>query len=95
MCSTRRTQRRRVAAYRKHAAAVAAAAEAVAAAEAAVVAEAVVAAADVAVAAAVCRGDLAGFAKPDGFPTTLTKAEDHGRVRQGRPGQSMFCPSPF
>ena len=39
--------------------------------------------------AAARRGELAAFARPDRFPITLTNASDHGRVRQGRPGQSI------
>ena len=38
---------------------------------------------------AACPGELAACAKPGRFPITLTNSH-HGRVRQGRPGQSMF-----
>lgn len=90
MSSTRRALRRPRAAYRKHAAAVAAGVAG--AAEAAGVAEAVAAAAAVAaVAVAVaCLGVLAGSAKPARFPITLADMLMIGRVRHGRPGQSMF-----
>ena len=87
MYSTRRTLRRPRAAYRKHAAAVAAGVAG--AAEAAGVAEAVAAVAAAAVAAA-CLGVLAGSAKPARFPITLADMLMIGRVRHGRPGQSMF-----
>ena len=80
MSSTRRTQDRFGASFRKPAAAVVEAAEVAGAAEAAA-AEA---------AAAVGIGDLAAFARPDCFPITLTNIDHHGRVRQGRPGQSMY-----
>jgi hypothetical protein len=100
MPSTRRTQDRFGASSRKPAgaAAEAAAAEAAEAAEVAEVAEAAAAAA-AAAEPAVCRGgDLAAFARPDCFPITLTNTSHHGRVRQGRPGQSMYdlqwCPRP-
>ena len=64
------------------------AAVAVAGAAAAGVAE-VAAVAAVAV-AAVCLGVLAASAKPDRFPITLADTLIIGRVRHGRPGQSMF-----
>jgi hypothetical protein len=38
--------------------------------------------------AAVCPGVVAAYAKHD-TPTNLINAIGHGRVRQGRPGQSM------
>ena len=87
MSSTRRTRDRFGASFRKPAAAAVEAAEV---AEAAAVAEATEAAAAEA-AAAVGIGDLAAFARPDCFPITLTNTDHHGRVRQGRPGQSMYC----
>src|ERR1700735_4519011 len=86
MSSTRRTLRRPRAACRKHVAAVAAEA---AAAEVAGVAEAAAAVAAVAV-AAVCLGALAASAKSDHFPIALADTLIIGRVRHGRPGQSMF-----
>ena len=61
---------------------------AVAVAVAAVVAEAVAVAA-VAV-AAVCLGVPVASAKSDHFPIALANTLIIGRVRQGRPGQSMF-----
>jgi hypothetical protein len=88
MSSTRRTQDRFGASSRKPAAAAVEAAEAAEVAEAAEAAEA--AAAEEATEAAVCRGELAAFARPDCFPITLTNTGRHGRVRQGRPGQSMY-----
>jgi len=88
MSSTRRTLQRPRTAYRKHVAAVVAAVAEAAAAEAAGVAE-VAAVAAVAV-AAVCLGVLAASAKPDRFPITLADTLIIGRVRHGRPGQSMF-----
>jgi hypothetical protein len=91
MSSTRRTLRRPRTACRKHVAVVvaeAAVAEA-AVAEAAGVAEAAAAVVAVAV-AAVCLGALAASAKPDHFPITLADTLIIGRVRHGRPGQSMF-----
>jgi hypothetical protein len=102
MSSTRRTRARFGAWYRKPAAAAAEAAEG---AEGAEVAEAAEVAADAELAAqvaiteaAVCRGELAAFARSDCFPITLTNTGHHGRVRQGRPGQSMhhlqWCPRP-
>jgi hypothetical protein len=102
MSSTRRTRARFEAWYRKPAAAAAEAAEG---AEGAEVAEAAEVAADAELAAqlaiteaAVCRGELAAFARRDCFPITLTNTGRHGRVRQGRPGQSMYylqwCPRP-
>ena len=94
MSSTRRTRARFEAWYRKPAAAAAEAAEG---AEGAEVAEAAEVAADAELAAqlaiteaAVCRGELAAFARRDCFPITLTNTGRHGRVRQGRPGQSMY-----
>ena len=94
MSSTRRTRARFEAWYRKPAAAAAEAAEDAEGAEVAEAAEVADAelAAQVATAteAAVCRGDLAAFARPDCFPITLTNTGRHGRVRQGRPGQSMY-----
>ena len=95
MSSTRRTQPQLGAWYRKPAAAAAVVAEAAEVAEAAGLAEAVPVAA---AAAAVCRGALAAFAELYGVQITLTNADGHGRVRQSRPGQSMFywrcCPRP-
>jgi hypothetical protein len=83
MSSTRRTQDRFGASFRKPAAAAVEAAEVAGAAE---VAEGAAAEA----AAAVGIGELAAFARPDCFPITLTNTDHHGRVRQGRPGQSMY-----
>ena len=80
MSSTRRTQDRFGASFRKPAAAVVEAAEVAGAAEAAA-AEA---------AAAVGTGELAAFVRLACFPITLTNTGHHGRVRQGRPGQSMY-----
>jgi len=98
MCSTRRTLQRPRTAFRWRGAA-AAVAEAAEVAEVAGLAEAVpaarVAAAAVA-AAAVCRGDPVAFAELYSVQITLTNADGHGRVRQSRPGLSMFdwrcCP---
>jgi hypothetical protein len=49
-----------------------------------------------AAAAAVCRGDPVAFAELYSVQITLTNADGHGRVRQSRPGLSMFdwrcCP---
>ena len=39
---------------------------------------------------AVHRGEAAAGARPDRFPLNLVNEDHHGRVRQGRPGQSMF-----
>jgi hypothetical protein len=50
---------------------------------------AVAVAAAVVAAAAVCRGALAAFARPDYFGIALTNAGLHGRVRLGRPGHFM------
>jgi hypothetical protein len=50
----------------------------------------VAAVAVVAAAVAALRGELAAFAKADLFPIALTN-EVSGRVRQCRPGQSMWC----
>jgi hypothetical protein len=50
----------------------------------------VAAVAVVAAAVAALRGELAAFAKADLFPIALTN-EVSGRVRQRRPGQSMWC----
>src|SRR5450755_3102190 len=86
MSSTRRTQDRFGAWYRKPAAADAAAAEGAEAAEDAAAA-AEVADAALAAEAAACRGALAACAKRGGVPNTLTNARRHGRVRRGRPGQ--------
>src|SRR5450631_2486746 len=86
--STRRTS---AAAFRWRGA-VAVAAEAAAAVG---VAEAAAVAAAAAEAAAFRGAPAAGCARPDGFPTILTNRDHHGRVRQGRPGQSMsYCSSP-
>ena len=60
-----------------------------AAAEVAGVAEAAAVVAAVAV-AAVCLGALAASAKSDHFPIALADTLIIGRVRHGRPGQSMF-----
>jgi hypothetical protein len=87
MFSTRKTQDRFGAWYRKPE--VAAAAAVAEAAEVVGVAEAVVDAADAAVAVAVCRGVLAASARPDRLPIALTNAGHFGRDRQSRPGQSM------
>ena|SRR6266567_308999 len=97
MSSTRRTPQRPRRASRKRAAAAVVAAEAAEVVEVAGAAEAVAAVVVVvaAAAAAVCRGDLAGFARLDGFLITLTNAGGHGRVRQGRPGRSIFWQSMF
>ena len=84
MFSTRKTQDRFGAWYRKPE--VAAAAAVAEAAEVVGVAEAVV---DAAVAVAVCRGVLAASARPDRLPIALTNAGHFGRDRQSRPGQSM------
>ena len=40
--------------------------------------------------AAASRGDVAAGARPGSFPAALTNAGHYGRVRQGRPGQSMY-----
>jgi hypothetical protein len=61
------------------AAGVAALAEAAGAALAAVLAE-----------PAVHRGEAAAGARPERFPLNLVNEDHHGRVRQGRPGQSVF-----
>jgi hypothetical protein len=87
MFSTRKTQDRFGAWYRKPE--VAAAAAVAEAAEVVGVAEAVVDAGDAAVAVAVCRGVLAASARPDRLPIALTNAGHFGRDRQSRPGQSM------
>ena len=97
MPSIRRAQDRFGASSRKPAAAAVEAAEVAEAAGAAEGAEA--AAAEAAAAeAAVYRGDPAAFARLDCFPITLTSTSHHGRVRQGRPGQSIYglqwCPRP-
>jgi hypothetical protein len=100
MSSTRRTPARFGAWYRKPAAAAVEAAEGAEGAEGAEAAEVADAelAAQLATEAAVCRGELAAFARPDCFPITLINTSHHGRVRQGRPGQSMYdlqwCPRP-
>lgn len=72
---------------RKPAVAAVVVAEAAAVAEAAVVAEA---AAVVVAEPAVCRGVVAATAKPGHSPIELTNMDRLGRVRQSRPGQSMF-----
>ena len=92
MSSTRRRRARFGAWYRKPAAAAAEDAEGAEVAEVAEAAEVADAelAAQLATEAAVCRGELAAFARPDCFPITLTNTGRHGRVRQGRPGQSMY-----
>jgi hypothetical protein len=86
--STSSTRRTSQVAFRWRGA-VAVAAEVAEAAAAVGVAEAVAAAAVAAEAAAFPGAPAAGCARPDGFPTILTNRDHHGRVRQGRPGQSM------
>jgi hypothetical protein len=61
-----------------------------AAAEAAAVAVTEAAAAAAATVVAVHPGALAAGAKRNYSPIALTKADHHGRVRQGRPGQLML-----
>lgn len=91
MSSTRRTQDRFAAWYRKPADADAEGAEAAEDAEDAAAAEVVDAAVAVVAAAAAeaaaCRGALAACARLGRVPNTLTNARRHGRVRRGRPGQ--------
>jgi hypothetical protein len=84
MCSTRRTQDRFVASFRKPV--VAAAAEVAGAAVVAEVAAAVAVVVAAASAVAAYPGAVAAFAKADCFPNRLTNKDRHGRVRQGRPG---------
>ena len=85
LSSTRRTEHRFGAWYRKPVVADAVAAEGAEAAE--VAAAAAVADAAVAAEAAACRGAPAACARQVRVPNILTNARRHGRVRRVRPGQ--------